>query len=254
VFPYLIDTWRADTLDELADKLGIEDKAAFLASVERYNELCANGADVDFGKDAKWMNAIKTAPFYGIRRHLRVSSLDSGVYTNANGQAVDSEKSPIEGLYCIGNLGGQFYGGADYPFHSTGLSIGRCYTFGRLAGKHAAALSGGTSKVEETGTTAVAASAAAAAGGWKDGTYQGTGKGIYGDDIKVSVTVSGGKITAVTVDEQNESANIGAMALPTYIEEVITNQSTQIDAVTGATRTKEGFSAAVNDALLKAGA
>lgn len=254
VFPYLIDTWRADTLDELADKLGIEDKAAFLASVERYNELCEKGMDEDFGKDKKWMNAIKTAPFYGIRRHLRISSLDSGVYTNANGQAVDSEKNPIEGLYCIGNLGGQFYGGADYPFHSTGLSIGRCYTFGRIAGKHAAALAGGTSKVDETGTTGIAAGAVAAASGWKDGTYQGTGKGVYGEDIKVSVTVAGGKITAVTVDEQNESANIGAMALPTYIDEVIANQSTTIDAVTGATRTKEGFAAAVNDALLKAGA
>ncbi|HPS41306.1 MAG TPA: FAD-binding protein [Anaerolineaceae bacterium] len=155
VFANLIDTWRADTLDELADKLGIEDKAAFLASVQRYNELCEKGVDEDFGKDAKWMYAIKTAPFYGIRRHLRISSLDSGVYTNANGQALDKDKNVIEGLYCVGNLGGQFYGGADYPFHATGLSIGRCYTFGRIAGKHANSLPGGTGTVEETGTTAI---------------------------------------------------------------------------------------------------
>ena len=74
VFPYLIDTWRADTLEELADKLGIEDKAAFLATVERYNELCEKGVDEDFGKDKKWMHAIKKPPFYGIRRHLRVRS------------------------------------------------------------------------------------------------------------------------------------------------------------------------------------
>lgn len=250
VFPYLIDTWRADTLDELADKLGIEDKAAFLATIERYNTLCENGLDEDFGKDAKWMNAIKTPPFYGIRRHLRVSSLDSGVYTNANGQAVDSEKNPIDGLYCVGNLGGQFYGGADYPFHSTGLSLGRCYTFGRLAGKHAASLSGGTASIAESGTTAIAETAAAS-GTWKDGTYQGTGTGVYGDDIVVSVTISGGKIAAITVDQQNETADIGAAALPTYIDAVIANQGTEIDAVTGATRTMEGFTAAVNDALAK---
>lgn len=153
VFSHLIDTYRADTLDELCDKLGIEDKEAFLASVARYNELCESGVDEDFGKDAKWMNAIKTAPFYGIRRHLRVSALCSGVNTNANGQALDANKAPIEGLYCVGNLGGQFYGGADYPFLATGLSLGRCYTFGRLAGKHAAALAGGTGTIEESGTT-----------------------------------------------------------------------------------------------------
>lgn len=151
VFSNLIDTWRADTLEELADKLGVEDKAAFVATVERYNELCTQGTDEDFGKEAKWMNAIKTAPFYGIRRHLRVSALCSGVYTNENGQALDENKNPVEGLYCVGNLGGQFYGGVDYPFHATGLSLGRCYTFGRLAGKHSASLANGTGKIEETG-------------------------------------------------------------------------------------------------------
>lgn len=156
VFSHLIDTYRADTLEELADKLGMEDKEAFLASVKRYNELCEKGVDEDFAKDAKWMNPITTAPFYGIRRHLRVSALCSGVYTTPNGQALDANKAPIEGLYCVGNLGGQFYGGADYPFHATGLSIGRCYTFGRLAGKHANTLTGGTGTIEETGTVVAA--------------------------------------------------------------------------------------------------
>jgi fumarate reductase flavoprotein subunit len=155
VFPNLIDTYRADTLDQLADKLGIEDKSAFLATIQRYNELCQKGLDEDFGKDAKWMNPIQTAPFYGIRRHLRVSALCSGLFTNANGQALDSSKAPIAGLYCVGNLGGPFYGGSDYPFHATGLSLGHCYTFGRIAGKHASALAGGNATIKETGTTSV---------------------------------------------------------------------------------------------------
>jgi fumarate reductase flavoprotein subunit len=157
VFSQLIDTYRADTLEALADKLGIEDKSAFLASVARYNELCDKGLDEDFGKAAQWMNPIKTAPFYGIRRHLRVSALCSGVYTDASGRALDANRAPIEGLYCVGNLGGQFYGGADYPFHATGLSLGHCYTFGRLAAKHASALPGGDATIKETGTTAAKA-------------------------------------------------------------------------------------------------
>jgi uncharacterized protein with FMN-binding domain len=252
VFPYLIDTWRADSLTELADKLGIEDKAAFLATIERYNALCAKGADEDFGKDKKWLNAIKKPPFYGIRRHLRVSALCSGVYINANGQALDENKTPIQGLYCVGNLGGQFYGGPDYPFHATGLSIGRCYTFGRLAAKHAVSLSGGNGKVAESGTTAVAASTLGSSGNWKDGTYQGTGLGVFGDNIKVSVTISGRKITSIEVNEHKETATIGGAALPKYIDAVIANQSTKIDAVSGSTRTMEGFIVAVNDALNKA--
>lgn len=254
VFSHLIDTWRADTLEELAVKLGIEDKEAFLATIKRYNAQCASGADEDFGKDKKWMNAIKKPPFYGIRRHLRVSALCSGVYTNANAQALDENKKPIEGLYCAGNLGGQFYGGADYPFHATGLSIGRCYTFGRLAAKHASSLSGGNAKISESGTTAVAASSVGSSGNWKDGTYQGTGSGVFGDDIKVSVTIASGKITVITVDGHKETATIGGAAFPTYIEAVIANQSTGIDTVSGATLTKKGFTDAVNDALAKASA
>ena len=47
-----------------------------------------------------------TAPFWGIRKHIRVSSIDSGVNTNANGQALDADGKVIEGLYCVGNVGG----------------------------------------------------------------------------------------------------------------------------------------------------
>ena len=33
-----------------------------------------------------------------------------------------------------------FYGGVDYPLTVFGLSLGRCYTFGYLAGRHVAKL------------------------------------------------------------------------------------------------------------------
>ena len=102
-----------------------------------YNELCDQGTDADFGKKSAYMHKIEKAPFWGVRKHIRVSSIDSGVNTNANGQALDADGKVIDGLYCVGNVGGVFYGGADYPFHQTGLSLGRCYTFGMLAAKHA---------------------------------------------------------------------------------------------------------------------
>ncbi|HRR77520.1 MAG TPA: FAD-binding protein [Ruminococcus sp.] len=136
VFKNLIDLHRCDTLEELAKELGIPfDRMK--ASIDRYNELCENCCDTDFGKPAKYMHKIEKAPFWGARKHIRVSAEVSGVVTNENAQALDREGKPIEGLYCAGNLGGPFYGGADYPFHQTGLSLGRCYTFGMIAAKHA---------------------------------------------------------------------------------------------------------------------
>ena len=62
VFPHLIDTFSADTLEELVEKMGLPKDEA-LKSIERYNELCDKGADDDFGKNAKYLNKIQTAPF-----------------------------------------------------------------------------------------------------------------------------------------------------------------------------------------------
>ena len=56
---------------------------------------------------------------------------------------------------------------------------------------------------------------------YTDGTYTGTGTGMNGD-VKVSVTVEGGKITAVEVTEQNETPGTADPALeqiPTAIVE-----------------------------------
>lgn len=139
VFRNLIDLHRCDTLEELAGELGIPyDKMK--ASIDRYNELCDKGSDDDFGKPAKYMHKIVKAPFWGARKHIRVSAAVSGVMTDEYCRALDKDGKVIEGLYCAGNLGGPFYGGSDYPFHQTGLSLGRCYTSGLIAAKHALGL------------------------------------------------------------------------------------------------------------------
>ncbi|WP_418740630.1 FAD-binding protein, partial [Dysosmobacter sp.] len=58
---------KADTIEELADKMGFTgaDKDTFVATVARYNELYDMQKDEDFGKPASRLSAIKTAPFYG---------------------------------------------------------------------------------------------------------------------------------------------------------------------------------------------
>ena len=136
VFKNLIDLHRADTLEELAKELDIP-YDTMKASIDRYNELCDKGCDTDFGKPAKYMHKIEKAPFWGARKHIRVSAEVSGVIVNEYGQALDKDGEIIPGLYCAGNLGGPFYGGNDYPFHQTGLSLGRCYTSGMVTAKHA---------------------------------------------------------------------------------------------------------------------
>ena len=141
VFEDQIGTFKADTLEELATKLGITDTAAFVKSVERYNECVAAGKDLDFGKEGKWLTAIDTPPFYGIHRHVRVSAVVSGVNVGPNMEVLAAETGEaIPGLFAIGNTAGNFYGGVDYSMYMPGLSLGRAHTQGYVTGKYVASL------------------------------------------------------------------------------------------------------------------
>ena len=141
VFEDQIGTFKADTLEELATKLGITDTAAFVKSVERYNECVAAGKDLDFGKEGKWLTAIDTPPFYGIHRHVRVSAIVSGVNVGPNMEVLAAETGEaIPGLFAIGNTAGNFYGGVDYSMYMPGLSLGRAHTQGYVTGTYVANL------------------------------------------------------------------------------------------------------------------
>ncbi|MDO5522109.1 MAG: FMN-binding protein [bacterium] len=82
----------------------------------------------------------------------------------------------------------------------------------------------------------------------KDGTFEGTGKGLQGD-IKVSVTVEGGKISKIDILEQKETEAIFATAKDAIPAAIIEKQSTEVDAVANATMSSNGIMEAVANAL-----
>lgn len=88
-------------------------------------------------------------------------------------------------------------------------------------------------------------------GGYKDGTYTGSGTGFSGL-ITVQVVIEGGKITDITiVSTTDDSPYIdNASAL---LKTIIATQSTNVDTVSGATYSSVGLISAVRDALQKAG-
>ena len=81
-----------------------------------------------------------------------------------------------------------------------------------------------------------------------DGTYSGSARGYQGP-IDVTVTVEGGRLTAIDVTRHTESPGIGTRALDSLIAGIIEAQSLGIDAVSGATGTSSGLIGAVSDAL-----
>lgn len=129
---------QADTLEELADKLGFEGefKENFLKSVARYNELCEKGVDLDFGKQKKDLRPVVKAPFYGICIGSWLLATMNGVRVNTNLQAIKPDGSAIEGLYVVGNDMGGFFSNS-YPQMFGGTAQGKTVCFARLAALHA---------------------------------------------------------------------------------------------------------------------
>ena len=137
--------YGAQTLEELAGYLGYEGEAVenFVASVERYNELCEAGKDDDFGKKADFMLPIATPPFYGsvVDSSTQAGTAVSlgGLVTDATFNVLGDDDCGIEGLYAIGNCcGGRYV--LTYPGILAGNSIGMAMTNGYVCGQVVAAL------------------------------------------------------------------------------------------------------------------
>ena len=140
----------ADTLEELVAKVYPDDEAAqkqALASIERYNEMAANGYDEDFYKVPSRLMPVDTAPFYADMfttaiMLVCIGGLESDEechtfteITDEGGRQVCGEI--IRGLYVAGNMqGGRF--GLQYPIGLKGVSHSMAMYYGKVAGENAA--------------------------------------------------------------------------------------------------------------------
>ena len=133
--------FKADTIEELADKLGFtgEAKDTFLATVDRYNELYDQQNDEDFGKPAYRLSAIRKAPFYGCWLGASLLCTEQGIAINEKGQALDNDNKPMPGLYVTGDMSGSFFAN-NYPCLMAGVAMGRTLTCAMKAIKQMAGL------------------------------------------------------------------------------------------------------------------
>jgi succinate dehydrogenase/fumarate reductase flavoprotein subunit len=141
---------RADTLDELASKLGLEG-AALEATVARFNGFARDGHDPDFQRGtsaydhfygdrsregtAVTLGPIARAPFYAVEIRMGLLGTNGGPRTDGAARILGHDGAPIAGLYGAGNAiacpTGGIYAGA-------GGTLGPALTFGYIAGRSAA--------------------------------------------------------------------------------------------------------------------
>ena len=95
------------------------------------------------------------------------------------------------------------------------------------------------------------ADANSASGAYKDGEYLGKAS-AYNGNVEVKVTISGGKITAIDIVKTKDDEEYFFDAQKKVIPEILEKQSTDVDAVAGATTSSEGIAHAVEKALEQA--
>jgi succinate dehydrogenase/fumarate reductase flavoprotein subunit len=129
--------FRADSIPELAQKLGI-DPAALQETVDTYNEACKTGMDWDCFKPSQWLSPLATAPFYAVKASLGTDGAFGGVEIDANMRAKAQAGGVVDGLYVVGDLAsGRFINMAGIKKQILN-DMSFALSSGFLAGSHAA--------------------------------------------------------------------------------------------------------------------
>jgi uncharacterized protein with FMN-binding domain len=115
---------------------------------------------------------------------------------------------------------------------------------------HSAAAAPAAAPTTAAPTTA-APSTSAPAG--KSGTFTGPAENTQYGEVQVSITVSNGKITNANGSLPQGGDNTAQQALPQLNQEVLTAQSANIQAVSGATYTSQGYIQSLQQAVDSAG-
>ncbi|MET8352485.1 FAD-dependent oxidoreductase [Micromonospora sp. NPDC005206] len=138
--PYPAEVLKFDSLDELADKVGIA-KDGLAATVERFNGFAATGEDSDFGRgslpfarraygdpqyDNPNLGPIAEAPFYAVQLTvLGVGMCSLGLAIDEHARVQRRNGSVIPGLYATGNAAAT----RELKGYVTGLANARNYTY-----------------------------------------------------------------------------------------------------------------------------
>jgi urocanate reductase len=123
--------FRADTLKELAVKVGMDPKM-LVDTVNKYNSYVEAGEDPEFHKDTFSLK-VEKPPFYATPRQPAVHHTMGGLKIDSATRVLDENNKPIKNLYAAGEVAGGIHAGNRLG----GNALSDIFTFGRIAGKTA---------------------------------------------------------------------------------------------------------------------
>jgi 3-oxosteroid 1-dehydrogenase len=141
--------YRADSIEALAEKLGIE-SGRLAGVISEMNGYAAAGVDPEYGRggelydryfgDARvspnpCLGPIDEPPYYAIRIDLGDLGTKGGLKADEHARVLDRQGDPIPGLYAAGNSSASVFGNC-YP--GSGGTLGPALTFAFIAANNIA--------------------------------------------------------------------------------------------------------------------
>ncbi len=131
-----------ETWEEVERELGLVE-GTLVSTVEIHNRHAENGEDPLFHKHSKWLKPLTEPPFAALACHLGEAFYPyftlGGLHVRPTGEVLTIDGDFVPGLFAAGRTAcGLPRWGAGY---SSGMSLGDCTFFGRMAGKQAASKS-----------------------------------------------------------------------------------------------------------------
>jgi len=125
---------KADTIEALAGKLGLDAKA-LKTTIDEYNGYVDKGKDASFGRD-KALVKIEKPQFYGWQTFVGFGTTYGGLRVDPEAHVIDAFGKPIPRLYAAGETTSTLWHPSGYI---SGTGTLRAFVFGRVSGKNAAA-------------------------------------------------------------------------------------------------------------------
>ncbi len=125
-------TVQADTLEELARKLGIYPYFLTMTMTE-WNEAVATQNDTEFGRTTGMNDNLTTPPYYAIQIAPGIHHTMGGVKIDTSAEVIDTNGNPIPGLFAAGEVTGGVHGGNRLG----GNAVADIVIFGRIAAESA---------------------------------------------------------------------------------------------------------------------
>lgn len=126
---------QADTVEELAEKMGVNVKNLKI-TLKEYNYFCDINCDENFGKQRRYLKKIE-GKLYGYKLSCGAYGSLGGIKIDHMFKVLDTEWEPIPGLYAAGTDACDIYAGT-YYYYFPGNTMGFAINSGRLAGEYAA--------------------------------------------------------------------------------------------------------------------